>query len=277
MELVNINSGVIELSDGLELDQVSGEIRKKVAKRVGKLVFDPILGQLREASDPPSPDLDSLIWFPSAREGFSGANFVASSAMDKITIKPKLWFKRDVIVKTMHISCKSDTYKKAHSYAGVIIYQYNGKSEWRTANNTHCKSGYIVIQDTESENVKRWRNDPVICGAVHGAVYKNAFGESKKKSVVGEGFAIQNGEIKFNSGVFNNPQGSAFHDDRRWMNKLSEHCIRKIVEEEWMTAGSSGVKQRNFDVKQLLCDFDIANNPTLQVDEDNYTRSCNIL
>jgi hypothetical protein len=97
-------------------------------------------------------------------------------------------------------------------------------------------------------------------GQVHGAVYKNAFGESKKKSVVGEGFAIQNGEIKFNSCVFNNPQGSAFHDDYRWMNELSKHCVRKIVE-EWMTAGLSGVKQRNFDVKQLLKHFDTGNNP----------------
>ena len=96
-------------------------------------------------------------------------------------------------LKTMKFSCKSDTYHPGHSYAGVIIYQYDGKSEWRTANNTHCKSGYIVIQDTDSENVKKWiGKEP---GAVHGAVYRNDFGESVSEgNVVGEGFALRNGK-----------------------------------------------------------------------------------
>jgi hypothetical protein len=208
--------------------------------------------------------------------GFGGARCHASSAMDKITIKPKSWFTRAIIVETMHISCKSDTYQEDHNYGGVIIYQYKGKSEWRTANNTHCKSGYIVIQDTNPKKFEKLKiKEP---GQVHGAVYRNAFGESVNDAkVVGEGFAIQDGEIKYISGVFNNPQGSPFHDDHRWMSELSEHCIRKIVE-EWMTAGLSGVKQRNFDVNQLLKDFDFEKNGIISlVDEDNNTRSCNIL
>ena len=94
---------------------------------------------------------------------------------------------------------------------------------------TRCKSGYIVIQDTDSENVKKWiGKEP---GAVHGAIYRNAFGESVNDvEVVGEGFAIsQSGEIKFNSGVFNNRKGSKFHDKRRVMHELSQHCIRHVV------------------------------------------------
>ena len=76
----------------------------------------------------------------------------------------------------MRLSCQSDTYQKGHRYGGVIIYLYNGKSDWRTANNTHCLSGYIVIQDTDfKKSVKQWRNEP---GQVHGAVYRNTFGES---------------------------------------------------------------------------------------------------
>ena len=86
------------------------------------------------------------------------------------------------------ISCKSDIYLgRYYNYGGVIIYQCDDiKSEWRTANNTHCKTGYIVIQDTDSENVKKWiGKEP---GAVHGAVYRNAFGESVNEAeVVGEG------------------------------------------------------------------------------------------
>ena len=47
-----------------------------------------------------------------------------------------------------------------------------------------------------------------------------------------------------------------YHDDRRRMHELSEHCVRKVVE-YWKTAGSGWrVRQRNFDVKELLEDFD---------------------
>ena len=58
-------------------------------------------------------------------------------------------------------------------------------------------------------------------GAVHGAVYRNAFGESVSEgNVVGEGFALRNGQyelekFEINSGVFNNPKGSKYHDHRR--------------------------------------------------------------
>ncbi|CAB4015556.1 Hypothetical predicted protein [Paramuricea clavata] len=251
---------------------IKGRLSEFHNPRPEKMEFDAETGKLRVVKAP-NPDL-SVVQTNMSCSFFGGGNLVASSAKDKITLKPKSWIKRDMHVKTMHISCKSDRYQEAHNYAGVIIYQYNGKSDWRTANNTHCKSGYIVIQDTDSENVEKLKSEEF--GQVHGAVYRNAFGEPKTKSVVGEGFAIQNGEIKFNSGVFNNPQGSVFHDDHRWMNELSKHCVRKIVE-EWMTAGLSGVKQRNFEVKELLGDFDYEMNSIILVDKDNSTRSCNIL
>jgi hypothetical protein len=109
----------------------------------------------------------------------------------------------------------------------VIIYQCDDKSEWRTANNTHCKTGYIVIQDTDSENVKKWiGKEP---GAVHGAVYRNAFGESVNEAeVVGEGFAIRNGKFEMCSSVFNNPKGSAFHDDRRRMHECQSIASERL-------------------------------------------------
>ena len=79
-------------------------------------------------------------------------------------------------------------------------------------------------------------------------------------NVVGEGFALRNGKYKverfeINSGVFNNPKGSLYHDERRRMHELSEHCVRKVVE-YWKTAGPSWVRQRTFEVKKLLEDFD---------------------
>ncbi|CAB4037898.1 Hypothetical predicted protein [Paramuricea clavata] len=188
--------------------------------------------------------------------GFFGGCFIVSHGNESIFIASTS--EGSINVKSMHISCKSDTYQPGHNYGGIIIYQYDGKSEWRTANNTHCKSGYIVIQDSDSENVNQWRDEP---GQVHGAVYRNAFSESVNDAkVVGEGFAVRNGKSKvekfeINSGVFNNPKGSIHHDHRKRMHELSEHCVGKIVE-YWKTAGPSWVRQRNFEVKQLLEDFD---------------------
>ena len=78
--------------------------------------------------------------------------------------------------------------------------------------------------------------------------------------VVGEGFAVRNGESKvekfeINSGVLNNPKDSIHHDHRRRMHELSEHCVEKIVE-HWKTAGPFWILQRNFEVKQFLEGFD---------------------
>ena len=168
--------------------------------------------------------------------------------------------RKAVKVETMHISCKSDTYEDGQEYAGVIIYQYYGKSEWRTANGTHCKSGYIVIQNTNSKAVKQWRGKEP--GAVHGAVYRNAFGESvNTENVVGEGFSLrkEKSQIKFKnrSSVFNNPKDSEYHDKSKTMHEISELCVHKIVE-HWKTAGSSWVdKKRTFDVKDLLSDSEL--------------------
>ena len=169
----------------------------------------------------------------------------------------------EINVESLHLSCQSDVYKPSRRYAGIIIYQRNGKSEWRTANNTHCKTGYIVIQDTDSEDVKKFMSKEP--GAVHGAVYRNAFGESVNQvEVVGEGFTVQNGFLrrifrgKFGntSKSFNSPPDSEWHDTERRMHPVSERCVKKVVN-HWKEAGASFTsKQRNFKVKELMQDTD---------------------
>ena len=140
----------------------------------------------------------------------------------------------EIEVCSMYLSYESDRYQPGHSYGGIIIYQYNGNSKWRTANGVSCWSACVVIQDTDSENVKKWMSKEP--GKVHGAIYRNAFGESVNDAeVLGEGFAIRNGisnveELEIYSGVFNNPKRSKYHDHRRRMHELSEHCVRKIVD-----------------------------------------------
>ena len=232
-------------------DPYTGKLQRVITDPPeSRLVFDRQTGRFFEPNY-------QIICFEMGASGFFGGCFIVSPGNESIYIANTS--EGRIEVNTMHISRKSGTYQPGHNYGGIIIYQYDGKSEWRTANNTHCKSGYIVIQDTDSENVKKLiGKEP---GQVHGAVYRNAFGESVNEAkVVGEGFAVRNGESKvekfeINSGVLNNPKGSIHHDHRKRMHELSEHCVGKIVE-YWKTAGPFWIFQRNFEVKELLEGFD---------------------
>ena len=221
-----------------------------------KMEFNPQTGKLEvdEAGERAAVSATKM-----ASSGFFGGRFTVPDDREHLIMGHTdrgFTNGREITVESMHISCQSDTYQPGHNYAGVIIYEYDGKSDWRTANNTHCKSGYIVIQDTNSDKVKKWIG--IEPGAVHGAVYRNAFGESVSNAhVVGEGFSLQHEAVEkfgINSSVFNNPIGSDFHDHRRRMHELTEHCIRRVVE-YWKTAGPSWIIRRNFEIKQLLKDL----------------------
>ena len=156
------------------------------------------------------------------------------------------------IVKTIHLSCSSDAYcGTSHKYGGIIIYGCDGESEWYTANRTHCKSGYLVIQDTDDNcnpPQKQYPNEP---GIVHGAIYRRAFGEScQDRKVVGEGFAILNGRFKTTSVSFN-AANDDYRDDNSWMHPDMARCVERVVE-SWKAAGSSFTNRQNYDVKDLL-------------------------
>ena len=155
-------------------------------------------------------------------------------------------------VKTLHISSKSDTYRGSdYKYGGIIIYARNGETDWYTANNTHCKSGYVVIMQTDTKAFKdlqaTWPDEP---GIVHGIMYREAFGESfKGMKVVGEGFAIMNGEFKINSGAFN-PVDDDYHDNSSLMNQDSARYVEAVVN-IWKRAGPNFPEKQNYSVKEL--------------------------
>ena len=155
-------------------------------------------------------------------------------------------------VTTIHISCKSDTYLGIdHKYGGIIIYARKGKGEWYTANGTHCKSGDLVIMETDTREFKElqkiWRDEP---GQVHGIIYRKAFGEScKGKKVVGEGFGIMNGQFKIVSGAFN-PADDGYHDNSSLMNKDSARYVEAVVN-IWKSAGPNFPEKQNYSVKEL--------------------------
>ncbi|XP_020617504.1 uncharacterized protein LOC110055453 isoform X1 [Orbicella faveolata] len=155
-------------------------------------------------------------------------------------------------VRTLHISCKSDTYRGSEQqYGGIIIYSRNGATDWRTANDTHCKSGYVVIMQTDTKAFKdlqaAWSYEP---GKVHGIIYRKAFGEScKGKKVVGEGFGIMNGELKIISGAFN-PADDDYHDNSSLMNQDSARYVEAVVN-IWKSAGPNFPEKQNYSVKEL--------------------------
>ena len=154
-------------------------------------------------------------------------------------------------VTTLHLSCASDVYDgTSKNYAGFVLYSHNGQTSW-TLNGKKCKSGYIVIQDTDSSNVQRYRaaGSP---GVVHGAVYRNVFGEDIGKSTVGEGFAVMDGEMKWNSYTFNAPRDSVYHDHCKDISQVARDNIEKVLQ-EWKDAGMKSHSlptERNFTVPQ---------------------------
>lgn len=149
---------------------------------------------------------------------------------------------------SVHLSCASDVYKgKEHSYAGFLLYAQDGKTDWRM-NGRHCKSGYIVIQDTSRPDVKR---QPSKVGIVHGKVYMNVFGQDPTKETTGEGFSVQDGKIVWNSYSFN-AATDGYHDGSKVASPLIQRYVKHVVE-AWMMAGETGqgLGCRNFPVRDL--------------------------
>lgn len=160
-------------------------------------------------------------------------------------------------IETIHISSRSDPFLGRNKYyGGIIIYGRKDEEEWITENGTHCKSGHVVIMQTDSKEFKKlqkkWLNEP---GQVHGIIYREAFGEScNDVNVVGEGFGIINGEFTTKSFVFNSPD-DGYHNDNWEMHPHSTRCVRKVVE-WWKAAGSSYCDSPNHPVERLLSSAD---------------------
>ena len=156
-------------------------------------------------------------------------------------------------VDTIHISRNSDAYKSDKtSYGGIIVYGREGKGDWITKNGKHCKSGYVVITETDTEEFKKlqdeWPNEP---GKVHGIIYRRAFDEScNDVKVVAEGFAIMNGKFKTVSGAFN-PNKDDYHDSTDVMNQVSAKCVKKLVK-WWKKTGNKFQTCPDHSVKSLL-------------------------
>merc|ERR1712013_705122 len=59
-----------------------------------------------------------------------------------------------MVVKTLHVSCRSDKFDPKKNFVGFVIYKYLGQDAW-ILNNVRCKSGYIYfIESSKLDCVK---------------------------------------------------------------------------------------------------------------------------
>ena len=162
------------------------------------------------------------------------------------------WRYPDIPVTTLHLSCASDVYIEGagKNYAGFVLYAHKGQTSW-TLNGRQCRTGYIVVQDTGSRAVQRYIGKTE--GIVHGAVYKNVFGEDIDKDTVGEAFSVMSGEFEWKSGTFNR-RTSYYHDGSFEISSIAKECIFKVML-VWMKVGSNKHYlpcTRNFYVEDLV-------------------------
>ena len=195
-------------------------------------------------------------------------NVAQDNECEQLTVFPPSGNDRRFEVRTIpafHV--KSNPYSGSrHKCGGIIIYGRNGFDDWYTANGTHCKSGYVVIMQTDTEEFqelqKKWHEEP---GKVHGIIYRKAFGESfNQVGVVGEGFGIIDGELKTISNTFHpylddadhgqpnkDPRSDCKRVDSLEMHPESKRCVEKVVE-WWKRAGSNFLERQNHAVKSLV-------------------------
>ena len=145
-------------------------------------------------------------------------------------------------LRVIHFSCASDPFQKGHNYAGFILYSHNGETDWYL-NGRHCKTGYLVIQDTS-------KHEGVADGDLHGAVYMNMFGENIGDTV-GEVFLYVDGIFKWQSHSFNTQYSSSYHNSDKEMAEVTKKCVSRILE-EWKACEGYLPTCRNFEIKEFL-------------------------
>ena len=130
--------------------------------------------------------------------------------------------------KSFRLSCRSHVYTPDCNYAGIVLYAYEGQTEW-WLNGQHCKSGYTIILDTEIlEELSLGEEWPETEGVVHGMVFYYLFRREIGRSV-GEGFAIMNGVVKWNSTTFN-ARNDGYHDGERIISKSGMKMLDRLIQ-----------------------------------------------
>ena len=163
-------------------------------------------------------------------------------------------------IETILLSEESHAYEDGKNYAGFILYGLMSdegvKRKW-SLNGKDCQSGYLVIQDTGTEEIKRHKREPAP-GQVHGAVYWNVFGKGADvKKAIGEGFSWFEGHFIGNSYSFNaelETPRPIYHDGQKEISDKMGECLQKILC-DWRSSPSCIGKTYN--VKKIVKDLQL--------------------
>ena len=141
----------------------------------------------------------------------------------------------DIVVETLHISCRSDKFDTDKNFIGFVLYRYKGKSSW-TLNNVRCKTGYIFF--VESSKLADVQGD-----TMHARAFFQLFGvELDKDDLVASGFAFREGKWLENSATFNDNATPYTNQKRR--DGVTEMKLVKNAILSWTSGGS-----QNFDTR----------------------------
>ena len=130
-------------------------------------------------------------------------------------------------VTSFHVSCRSDRYTQNEDMTGIILYQYQGKTEW-IHNNIKCKPGYIYICNNKNLQYQQIKSMYLQC-------YERLFGSnSDYTTIIATGIKFDktkkewtssNSAIKLlnnnnNEQKNNNDDNKAYENEKIWFDIL---------------------------------------------------------
>lgn len=227
------------------------ELKQKISDRTGIPLESQILYQGRKNLQNASPlALYDPFFSLSVQLIGGGGGCCAISALELeelIGDCKELELRADpkICIANYHVSCASyrpgsrsatAVVHEHENFGGVVLYSYNGKTDWRLGGR-HCKAGYIIVK--RIEDLKKISSRK---GQIHGKIYKSVFGIDPDSKVLGSGFAYKEGVWKFNSLTFNaGSLGDYFHDGTKNMRGCESLLVREAVE-QWFDTGKQNFK-----------------------------------
>ena len=149
----------------------------------------------------------------------------------------------DIVVETLHVSCKSDRFDKDKDFLGFVLYQYKGQTSW-TLNGIRCKTGYIFFVDSSKLQAKVQRD------TMHARAFFHLFGvELDKDDLVASGFAFRGGKWLENSATFNDNATPFTNQKRR--DGVTEMEFVKTAILNWSSGGCQNFETRKLRGKQF--------------------------
>ncbi|CAF2654355.1 unnamed protein product [Rotaria sp. Silwood2] len=133
-----------------------------------------------------------------------------------ISLAPVVPYFPHLNMRTVQISSFSDAFDPEVDLIGMIVYGYNGQSNFYL-NGKQCIAGDILIKRVDAINY-------IQADTMHKKLFKWFFGQDLDSLFVGGGFAYQNGTWQHHSFSFNTNQ-DFYHDNHREMHPEEQELL----------------------------------------------------